>query len=200
MAKQVINEIDPQLIARIMRAVRKIEAADKNAADSSVVSPYNRTVPIANQSGYAIPQYGVVWLTGLTTDNATHIARRPAYGGISRVGIATSEIPVNGKGRCWVDGLQTIRADDYSGTDVGDRLGALKDSFNATPDTLGVFTVLAKLQEPYVKALITSDRGDEVYLDYDDVSHSYQHIRFDPAAFSLTEVSPGVCLVDYVTE
>ncbi len=76
-----------------------------NARDDT---PDAQSVPIYNDVGSEIPQFGIIELGALLSDGVLHNADKPAYSSISRYAIACTPIPIASPGRAWIVGIHPV--------------------------------------------------------------------------------------------
>ena len=158
-------------------------------------APYDRlqedATPFRNEATSDMPMYGVGRITDAAFQGLS-VVKQPVYPCISRIVIASKPCEASGIGAGWTEGLHPVRLSNWADVEVGDRVGAQMDSWDAGLDPLGPMIVIGKLDSPLVVALITGRRGDHkmCYCGETGPSGPYQVIIFAPG-HTVTEDSPG---------
>ncbi len=143
---------------RIVEVVRNVESSPHLfRAPRGSRRPQARpvSIPIYNNSGGIIPEYGAVQLSGgLHTDDASHKVIKVATLQLQDVVIVTAEIATADYGRAWVmaSGIYSVLAEDYASVAIGDRLNTIIAAFDLVIDYMGPFLVTHKATTPVVLA------------------------------------------------
>jgi len=91
------------------------------------------------------PEGGWAWLYSWVDTDRVYQVKRAEYPGITRVGVASGEIPAGGTGRVRTAGVMRALVSGYASVSVGDRVGVVADSWYAAAHPFGQALVVGQV-------------------------------------------------------
>ena len=126
---------------RIGRAVAWVERVQRRWSDAPNLIRVRESedlTPVLNVSGATVPEYGLVWLVNIQTDEVSFGADQFDYPAVSTLGIASGQMPAGAPGFVWRTGIHPVLCAGYAGIPFKSRLSSQAESFYAIPGTMGL--------------------------------------------------------------
>ena len=142
----------PELARQTKEVVRRLSLTPRQIppqVDASQVRALRDTIPIHNNSGAEIPQYGLILLKAYEADYVTVGADQFDYPGISTIGIATAAIANGINGRAWIAGIHPVLCAAYAAIVFQSRIAPQAASFYAAAFALGPLLVVGEVAAGY---------------------------------------------------
>lgn len=191
-----IPVLDPQSLREIEQALQWQRRTGSRLQPPAVRKVYEEgpdreSVPVYNASASAAPQFGIMELGALLSNNVVHSSGMPAYSSISRYGIVCAPIASGGYGRVWIEGMHPALIILKNGESIAirDQVRPHKDSFYGRLFELGPMIVESVIGDStnatgadlLTSALVrmTEERGDHKLADTQGVCDgAYQAFVF----------------------